>query len=144
MAAPKWAADLLARVWAEQGQGAEMPTLAWRRMRDEQFTGGFFTATGPRTNRISISAGSDRADAQAALLHELGHALSHARGNPPAHDATFWDITFGLMRLYYTGPVQVMVDRQVRYRAGAIAGARRHGFRLGEKRAALLRRYGAR
>lgn len=66
----------------------------------------------------------DRTGHKITLLHELAHHINETRGGK-GHDATFWDIAFGLYVRHRVARLALPFEAE--YRAGAIPAARAHG-----------------
>lgn len=110
MPPPRWAQNLLTRVWTDEGRGLEdRPPLVWR-WTSYQHTSGRACV---RCGRILVSAGTDRADARLVLLHECAHVLTGQ-----GHTAAFWDKVWALYRRYKV-PLGYALEREGGYRKGA-------------------------
>lgn len=134
MATPKWAADIVRDVCFLAD--VEEPRVVWRRVKRVSSSGRSWSAEDEHERaHLAVSAGTDRTDAKLVLLHELAHWTG---AKDETHSAAFWDRAWALYR-YYGVPVRVAVAREGAYKAGAIAGARRAGIRVSEKRAAAIR-----
>jgi hypothetical protein len=140
MTAPAWATSLVARICEDRG--VTPPPLTWRRSRVHTGTSGRWFATG----RITIDAGTDRADQRIVLIHEVAHHLAPNHH----HDGTFWGVAWELFRAY-RGNVTMkrVLAREAGYKATAgrvaramgIPGAKAASTRAAAHRRATTRKY---
>lgn len=131
MAAPKWATDLTEAVVERERLNGKLiidPRLVWRRGSGVQSSGHC-----AYSGRLVVTAGSDRKDARLILLHELAHYLTGSRlgrGTLRVHHGDdFYRTLFDLVRWDARLTWKVVLTREGRYKAQAIATAKAMGIR---------------
>lgn len=126
---PKWAADLLARIEAEEH--VRVGAVTWRRSttsRHDLSSG----HTWPARRAIVITAGKNRADQRLVLLHEVAHVwrVQFPGGLRAAHDREMWRLAWTLYRKYATSTtVRHILEREGAYRTTALSVAKEMGLR---------------
>lgn len=133
--APAWAVALRDEV--SIAEGIAPPELTWRKRSDGAISGRY--ATGEHRIILSVGKGQDRVSQRTYLLHELAHAIAP---NDEHHGSLFYDIAWRLF-LRYKLPIRRTLLDEGRYKAEAIAGARRAGVKVGatmEQSVNVLRR----
>ena len=143
---------LVERVCTEER--VPVPLITWRRGSRPYSTGRFRPASvlRPATVVITAASTSTRAsdggaadavvsDQRHVVLHELAHHIAWSSGSAGHHDARFWHVAWRLYERY--GDLTHALDREGRYRAGALRVASALGIAGAGAAAAERRRRNA-